>query len=281
MAKATATKTAPAKAPATQSKAVAKVEAKSTALAPIDDEMLSDLLQDAGAGLESATAADYALPFIYLLQKMSPQVDKDDAKYVEGAEPGKFINTVTQELYDELRVIPVHFEKVYIEWIPRDLGGGFVASYKTRQDADKNCEEGHQIVDTANHYVLVQGKDGEWTPAILSLTSTKLKASRNWVSKMGMVTIMGPNQKKVVAPTYSRFYDVLPDGPMKNDKGTYYVIKVDSVEGEDGWVKDPELRDQAKNFRASLQAGLKGADYNRSAEVVDAEIEDAAGEPTY
>lgn len=275
-----ATKAAPAKPAATAGKAVATVAKKPTAVTTVDDEMLADLLQDAGAGLEGASAADYALPFIYLLQKMSPQVDKDQPeKFLEGAEPGKFMNTVTRELFDELEVIPVHFEKKYIEWIKRDDGGGFVASYDTRADAEKNCQEGHQIVDTANHYVLLKSADGTWNNAIVSMTSTKLKASRNWLSKMSMVTLPGPHGK-VVAPTYARRYIISKDGPMKNEHGTFFVVKVDAVEGEDGWVKEPALREMAKNFRAALQAGTKGADYSRVNEtVVEAEI--AEGEPTY
>lgn len=266
---------------AVPSKAVAKVESQATVVSTVDDETLADLLDDAGAGLENATASDYALAFVHLLQKMSPQVDKADPKYIEGAEPGMFINSVTQELFEELKVIPVDFSKVYIEWIPRDQGGGFVASYGTKADAEANCEAGHQIVDTANHFILLwSNQDETWTPAILSLTSTKLKASRNWVSKMSMVTIAAGGNRRVVAPTYAKYYKVMPDGPMKNEHGTFYVIKVDAVEGEDGWVKDAELRNQAKNFRASLKAGTKGADFSK-AEVVEAEEEEEPGTPKY
>lgn len=273
-------KAAPAK--ATSSKTVAKIEPKTTALAGVPDEFLSDMLRDAGAGLEHATAQDYALPFIYLLQKMSPQVDKDQPeRYLEGAEPGMFLNTVTGELFEELNVIPVEFQKVFIEWIPRDAGGGFVSQYNTRADADKNCAEGHQIVDTANHFVLLWSpRDETWTQAIISMTSTKLKASRNWVSRMGAVTIPTPDGGKKVAPTYARYYKVLPDGPMKNEKGTYYIVKVEAVEGEEGWVKDANLREQAKDFRASLQANRVGVDYTKAGEVT-AEIVDEEGTPTY
>ena len=45
---------------------------------------------------------DLALPFLKVLGQLSPEVNKRDAKYVEGAEPGKIINTVTNELFDEI-----------------------------------------------------------------------------------------------------------------------------------------------------------------------------------
>lgn len=283
---ATATKAAPQKATSAKaqpSKALARqAPPKPTAVAELDDELLSDLSQDAGAGLERATQQDYALPFVYLLQKMSPQVDPDSPKHIEGAKPGMFLNSMTQELFEELKVIPIEFEKKYIEWVKRDAGGGFIAAYDTRADAEQNLTdaENHQIVDTANHYVLVENNDGEWQPAILSLTSTKLKASRRWVSTMGMVTIPGPNNSRLRAPTYAKFYMVRPDGPITNVKGTYFILKVEAIEGEDGWVKDKNLREMAKNFRASLQAGTRGADFTQAAEVAEVEVIDE-GEPKY
>lgn len=273
-----AAKTAvPAKKPGT---AVAPVASQTTALGTLDQDMLADLAGDLGAGLEKASQQDYALPFVYLLQKTSPQVDATDPKHIDGAKAGMFLNTVTGEIFEKLRVIPADFEKTYIEWVPRDAGGGFVGSYKTKADAEANLTEGNQIVDTANHYVLLQSEDGSWSPAIVSMTSTKLKASRKWLSMMSMVTIPVPGGGRKVAPTYARMYDILPEGPVKNDKGTFFILKVAAVEGEEGWVKDANLREAARNFRASLEAGTKGADYSAAADAVveDAEVD---GEPKY
>lgn len=291
MAKAAATPAKPAPAKATAAKPAAKPapgkalvrpEPKSTTVG-MPAELAQQFLQDAGQGLEKASAQDFALPFFYLLQKMSPQVDRHSEKFIEGAEDGQFLNTVTGELYSQLRVIPVDFEKVYIEWVPRDQGGGFVAQYRNKNEAEMNKREDTQIVDTANHFVLVQNNEGEWQPGIVSMTSTKLKASRKWLSQISMVQITGPNGRKVIAPSFSRMYDVMPEGPVTNEKGTFFVVKVVPVEGEDGWVSDPEVYDQAKSFRTQLQAGAVGADYTKSGDTVDADatVEEAEGEPTY
>ena len=56
--------------------------------------------QDASQGLENMDQQDLALPFLRILGQLSPQVNKRDSKYVEGAEPGMIYNTVTHELYD-------------------------------------------------------------------------------------------------------------------------------------------------------------------------------------
>ena len=49
---------------------------------------------DANQGAQNISQEDLALPFLKVLGQLSPEVNKRDAKYVEGAEPGKIINTV-------------------------------------------------------------------------------------------------------------------------------------------------------------------------------------------
>ena len=61
---------------------------------------------DANMGAQNISQEDLALPFLKILGQLSPEVNKRDGKYVEGAEPGKIINTVTNELYDKLSVVP-------------------------------------------------------------------------------------------------------------------------------------------------------------------------------
>ena len=43
---------------------------------------------DAGAGISNIKQDDLALPFLKVLGQLSPECNKRDAKYVEGAEPG-------------------------------------------------------------------------------------------------------------------------------------------------------------------------------------------------
>jgi len=61
---------------------------------------LSSLLEEeAGAGLENFTTDDMQIPFIRILQALSPQLNKQDSMYIKGAEQGDIFNTVTQEVY--------------------------------------------------------------------------------------------------------------------------------------------------------------------------------------
>ena len=261
-------------------KAVVKEQAKvGTDIVPVDESLMSVFVENAGAGLGNAQASDFALPFIYLLQKLSPATDE-----IEGAEAGMFLNTVTRQVRDEVTIIPVDYNKCYNEWIPRDDGGGFIASHKSLAEAESNRQTGQnkkgngpktQIVETANHYVLEQQDDGSWMPAILSMTSTKLKASRILMSRISQVVTNVPGKGQVQMPSFAKKYLVKPTGPHTNEKGTFYSIEVVPVEGEAGWVGEASIVQQAMSFATSLKAGKKGADFNKlNDEVVEVELED-------
>ena len=77
---------------------------------------------DADKGSQNMTQEDLALPFLKVLGQLSPEVNKQNAKFINGAEPGMIVNSVTRELYDGAKgidVIPVHYERQYVEWQDR------------------------------------------------------------------------------------------------------------------------------------------------------------------
>ena len=135
---------------------------KSTDLAVFDDDLLS-----AGTGLEEVKSDDLAIPFIRILQAMSPQVNKRAAEYVDGAEVGMIFNTVTNAIYDGekgVEIIPCSYTKRYLEWIPREKGGGLVTadhSPDILRQCTKNTkgeyvlENGNTIDETAQFFILL------------------------------------------------------------------------------------------------------------------------------
>ena len=54
--------------------------------------------EDAAKGLGNIGQQDLALPFLKILGQLSPEVNKRDGKYGEGAEPGMIFNSVSGEL---------------------------------------------------------------------------------------------------------------------------------------------------------------------------------------
>ena len=75
---------------------------------------------DAQMGFENMKSdTNLAPPILKILQNGSAEAQKRNDKYVEGAEPGMFLNTVTKQLYDGdkgIHVIPCHYKLEYQEW---------------------------------------------------------------------------------------------------------------------------------------------------------------------
>lgn len=216
---------------------------------------------DADKGSQNITQEDLALPFLKVLGQLSPEINKRDGKYVEGAEPGMILNTVTNEIFDGAKgidVLPVFYERKYVEWQDRgDSKGAPVAIHNAESDIvstttrDKSYKDrlpnGNYLENTANHFVVVLGKSPQ--SALISMKSTQLKISRKWNSMMMGIKLQGKNGM-FTPPTYSHIYK-LKTVQMSNDKGTWYGWDVSQV----GPVSDKSIYDMAKNFAERVSAG--------------------------
>ncbi len=213
---------------------------------------------DANQGAQNISQEDLALPFLKILGQLSPEVNKRDGKYVDGAEPGKIINTVTNELYDSIDVIPCHYKRQYIEWADRGTSTGApvaihdadsdIVSQTTRgKDYKDRLPNGNYLDNTANHFVLLCGKNPG--TALISMKSTQLKVSRKWNSMMMGLKMQGKNGL-FTPPTYSHIYN-LKTVQMSNDKGTWFGWDVSKV----GPVEQKDLYDMAKTFAVSVGKG--------------------------
>ena len=86
-----------------------------------------NLEQFADQGFDNVDSKSLALPFLKILGQLSPEVNKRDGKYVEGAEPGMIYNSVSHQLFDGekgINVIPCFYKLEYVEWKDRGEGGG-------------------------------------------------------------------------------------------------------------------------------------------------------------
>ena len=161
---------------------------------------------DANLGMENVGQDDLALPFLKILGQLSPEVNKRDGKYVEGASPGMIFNSVTGDLFDGekgVNVIPCYYKLEYVEWKDRgkDGSGAPVTIYpsssdimtKTSRGADfkDRLQNGNYIEKTAQHFVIVAGKVP--TTALIAMKSTQLKISRKWNSMMQSIKLKGKN----------------------------------------------------------------------------------------
>lgn len=179
---------------------------------------------DTMEGFEQINTATMAIPFVRILQALSPQLKKQDPAYLEGAEEGMYFNTITKQLYGEkVKVIVLKFERIFIEWRPNR--GGFVG-YHAPENAERltvdhtfgnwKTKDGNILQETYAYMVLIVGHEKEG-PAVLSLASSSLKTAREW--NRLMTTHIMENGKR--AMPYYMIWE-LGTEYMKNDKGAWY-----------------------------------------------------------
>ena len=225
------------------------------------ENLPSDILfeADAAKGLENVKTENLALPILKLLQNGSGEAQKRNQNYVEGAEPGMFLNTVTKKVYDGakgIEVVPCYYKLEFQEWADFGTGSGrpeniFDASSdilsKTTKDpgGKDRLDNGNYILTVGQHFVLIV--DGDITePALISMSSSQGKVSRKWNSMMASITLEGKNGPFTPA-TYSHKY--ILSSVLNSGKGNqWYGFNV--VRG--AMVDNSSLYERAKKFHNSF-----------------------------
>ncbi len=177
---------------------------------------------EAPMGNDQVTSDDIQIPRIKILHQLSPECEDGGPQHVEGAKAGQYLNTVTNETYDDLMVVNVSFERQFVAFRKRTAGGGLVGTYASEaeaiEDINNNAEEDIDKVDineSIRHALLLLDSDGNVvSPATMDLTGSRLSVSRNWNSNILMKC--GDN--------LDRFAIVWKLGAkrMKNSKGTWH-----------------------------------------------------------
>jgi len=218
------------------------------------------LSQDAGAGLENVTSEDLIIPQLKIAQKTNKEVDENDGAYIPGVQIGDVMNNITGEFYggDEgITVVPVAYKRVYLEFIDRDAGGGFVALHENpaiMSETSRNnkgqdaLQNGNYIQTTANHYVLLL-EDGKATPVRIAMQSTQLKKSKRWNSMMANLRLRRKDGTSFTPSSYSHSYQ-LTTVPESNIKGGWFGWKIDMI----GKLEDVALYRAAKVFGQTLNS---------------------------
>lgn len=217
---------------------------------------------DAFAGLKNVKSESVALPILKLLQNGSGEAQKRNQNYVEGAEPGMFLNTVTKKLYDGangIHVIPAHYKLEYQEWADYGTGSGRPENIfaddsdileKTTKDGmgKDRLPNGNYILTVGQHYVLILSENGSAETALISLSSSQGKISRKWNSMMMSLTLDGKDGPFTPA-SFSHIYKL--NSVLNTGKGNqWYGYNVALV----GPVEDKALYERAKKFNASLDS---------------------------
>ncbi|WGN90697.1 hypothetical protein [Burkholderia phage vB_BglM_WTB] len=257
----------------------AVVEVKNGALVAADF-----MMEDFGAGFEGAGQDAYAIPFIQILQKMSPKVDEDAAEYIPGAKAGMFYNTVTQKLYDGkkgLLIIPCGFKQSFILWggnrggfkgevAPEVVAGlekekkvinsdGRVFVLDENGAFDKDTSD--YYLDTRSHFVIVLDEEsGEYGTAIVSAASSQIKASKMLMTSLQQKKIKNPRTGAMQTPAAFANLVRMTTVGKSNEKGNWSGLSF----ALEGLVTDPALYAAAKELNGLVASGEAKADYAKA-----------------
>lgn len=247
-----------------------KAPAAANAATPPDQSKIAqfDWSNVGVTGMENVKAEDLGIPFLAILQKGSPEVDETHKDFATrnfpGAKVGMIINSLNKEVLHEPRgepmeFIPCNFQKAWVEWKPRNTGGGFVRSHAddsilreaTRDDKNHDIlRNGNMIVTTAYFFGFALRKEDKPLLSVISLTSTQLKKSRTWLNVASSIKLSKPDGTKFVPPLFSHRY-FLSTAPESNAEGTWMGWKIDIA----GPVKDVALINESVDLVKRITSG--------------------------
>ena len=232
-------------------------------------------LADAGIGVVNLKTEDLAIPFLKVLQKMSPELDDLDVR------AGDIFNSVTKEGVSGkagVRVINCAYRLEYIEWEPRGTGSGapynIYAAGEQMPETQRGEDNKDYIVDgngryierTAQHYVLVIDEDGMTQQALLSMKATQFKKSKQWNSALKSLK-MKDGKGTLFTPARFAHIWLLKSTPEENKNGSWHGWEI----SKDSLIEDMALYQEAKLFAESIGAGQVKVQHRREEDTTDSD----------
>ena len=229
-------------------------------------EILEGMLdQFEGEGLDYETS-ELQIPFIRVIQALSPQIKKSDSGFIQGASMGDMFNTVTNQYWsgeEGIVVIPCYQETKYLKFGPRNAGGGFLGELskddpqitQAKRDGGKEIlPDGNELVKSDQHYCLILDDEGIPSFGIIDMKSTQLKVSRRWKSMATMQSVKTKSGEFKRPPIFGTKWR-LKTVEESNDMGSWFNYTVE----KDSYVDSMDLLTAAVQFRQSIQSGASKA----------------------
>lgn len=190
------------------------------------------LKQGPARGNEQVEATDVTLPRIGIIQAISPQLKKNEAKYIAGSEQGVLFNTLTNDLYPEgITFIPVLFRKEWVAFKDREKGGGFKGAWPFKEEVRARTEveamedaADIELLESHSHIGYLVKSDGNLEQCVIACTKSALKFSRKINS---LVTLAGVDR-------FAKAY-LIKGIDATGPKGDYYTYDANTL----GFVSQP------------------------------------------
>ncbi len=229
-----------------------------------------DYGEDAGSGYENQTAKDIAIPFLNVLQSNSPICSEEDS----GARPGMLMNSVTNELFsgkEGIGFVPVTTRHSFVEWVPRDQGGGYVGEYaidapevaRARQQAGGKLgklrlENGNDLIETFTIIGIKLDDEGAPEgPMIVAASSTKIKPYRGLMTRLRTYLHPTPNGRKVQPPLFAHKVSIKTE-KQSNNKGEFFNFVFAPLNGtvaDSLTPPDSSIMEAARDLKTAFDTG--------------------------
>lgn len=230
-------------------------------------------------GFENQTKDDRSTPYLTLLQQNSPQCRDEVDGGIEGARPGMFLNTATQELYDGREdgvvVVPAYTEHLYIEYRPREEGGGFVGVHEAGSEVVREAKSraaafnrlttgGNDLTEAFYLYTVLTDGDEPTGGIVIPFTSTKIKSYKKWNTRVSTLLLPRADGRRATPPIFAHTVRV-KSRMDENQHGKFFTV--DLTPAVDGDIKASLLPPDDARFMAAheLMKSVSGGEVKAAA----------------
>jgi len=230
--------------------------------------------ESTGRGSEDVSAQDITIPLLKLAQSLSPELEENGGKYIEGLKAGDLFNSVTNKVYgDTILFCPSVFKMSYLIFKNRNDGGGFYGAFDNEKAAyeamvpiaaeNKSQISQFEITATANHFGIIIDNHGASESVCIPMSSTRLKTSRQLNTFISMAG--GDN--------FDRVYRIDSIQEQSKTGNKYFNLKI-SNGGANGNAAYPstEIYQKAEEIYKMVKSNVAKASSEEVAKVDDTEV---------
>lgn len=202
----------------------------SKAMVKKEETLPAELLEGLEGYGADFTSEEVTLPFVRIIQKMSPYLVEGDGNYIEDSKAGQLVHTVAGKAYDSLDIIPLRFEHLKIQWRMREQGGGLVQVFTpsdpelpaTHKVENQNVvtDDPTTVIEDTLQYICKVFADGEdLGMAIVSCSKSQLKYARRWNVQLQSKKVTLSSGRTIRAPLFSHSYKLTTIQETSNKNG--------------------------------------------------------------
>ena len=178
-------------------------------------------------GLEDFTTEDFQTPFLRIIQSNSPEIKQGSDGYIKNAREGDLVLRPDGVLYKTAFVIPIKYQKIYLEWPTSIQDKMLIANHGDKLPPDAIADEnpgtwksssGNIIQSTSQYFAMIFDDDklSSYSLAAIPMTGASQKKSRMWNTMMRNLHL----KQKHNYPMFVNVYE-LSTTTEQNSKGVW------------------------------------------------------------